>query len=357
MAAALTPLPDEPCDVSAESAGLDSADDGGQNRFEWAAALANASALLAADSFDSAARLQRRAWQRCEDRAMQAGTAMQIGRRWWAAGEPDLAASCFEIALRLRQGWAGSALTASSRKALAATRSETRYDAIILAGGAGRRFSGPPPTGGAQAAATVTKPEYPLLGWPMLDHVLTATASAERRIVVGPRRRGLGEPMFVRENPPGAGPVAAIAAALPQVDQHRVAVLAADAPFVLGGLSQLRTDPMVDDVRVWVGPDGGTNYLAAIWSTDSLRLAVASLGDPRNASVRSLYEGVTVARVPDFDGYADDLDTLADVEWAEQRAREIRTPDGGRRPPIDYLTDELPIMPLAWPGLELHAPS
>lgn len=82
---------------------------------------------------------------------------------------------------------------------------DLRYDAVILAGGAGRRLGGP------------AKPVLPVGGTPMLLRVLHATAGAAARTVVGPPELARLLPpgvRLLREEPPGGGPVAALAAGL-----------------------------------------------------------------------------------------------------------------------------------------------
>src|SRR5438093_914016 len=98
-----------------------------------------------------------------------------------------------------------------------------RYAAVVLAGGAGRRM------GGADKAALA------VAGRPMLHRVLAAVADASPQVVVGPPRAGLPAGVVrAQEDPPGGGPVAAVAAGLGALAAHGaevVAVLAADLPY------------------------------------------------------------------------------------------------------------------------------
>ncbi|MGZ4513114.1 MAG: NTP transferase domain-containing protein, partial [Mycobacterium sp.] len=66
----------------------------------------------------------------------------------------------------------------------------------------------------------------------LLDHVLDVVAGAGRAVVVGPSRETLREVRWAREQPPGGGPVARLAAGLPLVMAPVVAVLAVDLPFL-----------------------------------------------------------------------------------------------------------------------------
>ncbi len=207
----------------------------------------------------------------------------------------------------------------------------------MLAGGRGVRL------GGQEFGA---KALIPLAGWPLADHVLLAASGASSRIQVGPRRIALGSPVFCAERPLGAGPVAAIAAALPLVSRPLVAVLAGDLPFICGALGQLSRSVTGTgrDVGLLVDTGGRSNYLAAVWRTEALRSVLAGLGPPAGLPVKLLFRRADVEHVPDFDACSADVDTPADRLAAEERIR--------RRSP-----GRLPASPLAWPRLELHAPS
>ena len=91
-----------------------------------------------------------------------------------------------------------------------------RHDAIVLAGGTGRRLGG------------VLKPQVTVRGRRLLDHVLDATAQARRVVVVAPETVPVPDGVVrTLEDPPHGGPVAGIAAGLLQftddVSQRRLA--------------------------------------------------------------------------------------------------------------------------------------
>jgi molybdopterin-guanine dinucleotide biosynthesis protein A len=307
----------------------------------WRVLMLSADSMVRERNFDAAEQLQWQAWGHARDRGRQGTTLHHVGRRLRNYGDRDSAAAFFEIARALRHGFADPVLVSSSELALSQTRMAAEFDAIVLSGGRGSRIGG-------------AKPELPLAGWPLLDHVLVAVSAASSRIVVGPSRHGLGEPIFVREQPPGSGPVAAIAAAIDQVQQPIVAVLAADVPFIRGQLDQLRvalaTSPD-KDAAVLVDTDGRLNYLGSMWRTTSLHRRVAELGDGAGLPMRALYQSANTTNIPDFDAHGADIDTPDDLATAEQRITEpaqaftFRT---GAQPPAS---------PLAWPRLELHSPS
>jgi molybdopterin-guanine dinucleotide biosynthesis protein A len=135
------------------------------------------------------------------------------------------------------------------------------YDAVILAGGAGRRMGG------------ADKPALQLGGRTLLDRVLAAVPGAAQVIVVGPQRPTARPVTWTREQPPGGGPVAALAAGLPHVTAPRVALLAADLPLLdAATVDRLHAEPgggvlLVDET-------GHDQLLLGVWSSARLRAAV-----------------------------------------------------------------------------------
>jgi molybdopterin-guanine dinucleotide biosynthesis protein A len=182
------------------------------------------------------------------------------------------------------------------------------FDAIVLAGGSARRL------GGADKAL------IEISGRTLLGHVLDAVRDATSIIAVGPRRDGLDRVRWCREDPPGGGPVAALAAALPFVEEELVLVLATDLPNIAPAVPLLRTAAAGGDAAVLVA-DARRNYLAAAWPTAALRRQVALIGDPAGASVRSLFEGATVTEVVDPSGWSADCDTWEDIEQMRRGSR------------------------------------
>lgn len=303
----------------------------------WLVLLLTADLQRMRADFTGMRRLQLATWKAARSRSRQATTLQHFGRHWFANGEHDAAASCFELALTMRRGFGDAEQVASSESALSRVRELLSYDAIVLAGGRGVRLGGT--QGGSKAS-------IPLAGWPLVDHVLLAVSGATNRIAVGPSRIALGSPLFCREQPAGAGPVAAIAEAAGRVRSPTVAVLAADLPFIGAALGTLREciELGTHDAAVLVDTTGRSNYLAAVWRTSSLLHSLDRLGDPAGLAVRALYKDREVAQVPDFDAHGADVDTPADLLIATER---ITRHNPGQLPPAL----------LAWPRLELHAPS
>ncbi len=99
------------------------------------------------------------------------------------------------------------------------------FDAVVLAGGRGTRLGG------------TDKPGLIVGGQTLLGAVVSAvtSAGADQIVVVGPERTGpdaRGRVRYAREDPPGRGPVAALACGLDQVSAPLVVLLAADLPFL-----------------------------------------------------------------------------------------------------------------------------
>jgi len=181
----------------------------------------------------------------------------------------------------------------------------------VLAGGAARRLGG------------ADKPMLEVDGTPMLTRVLDAVSAAQTRVVVGPRRLIEGAVTWCQETPPGGGPVAAIAAALPLTTAPVIVVLAADLPWIAAAVAPLLAalQPSVDVAMLRAGDH--SNYLAAAWHRRALTAALDRVADPRGASMRTLVAAATVAEVAD-PGWGDDCDTWADLARARDHATDRR---------------------------------
>jgi molybdopterin-guanine dinucleotide biosynthesis protein A len=191
------------------------------------------------------------------------------------------------------------------------------YDAVILAGGAAKRLGG------------ADKPGLAVAGRAMVERVLEVCAGAGRTVVVGPRR-GTGQAVvWAREEPPGGGPLAALAAGLREVTAETVVVFAADLPFVTrevvrGLLAEL--DTAAEGV-VLTDPGGRDQPLAAVYRTEALRrelaLIAAEHGGVAGLPLRLLTAELVLRRLPDPTGEASfDCDTWEDLSTARARIRE-----------------------------------
>lgn len=186
----------------------------------------------------------------------------------------------------------------------------TGYDALVLAGGAGRRLGG------------IDKPGLRVAGVPLLERVVRACAGAARVVVVGPARSLPIAVTWAREEPPGGGPVSGLAAGLPFVTAPVVLVLAADLPFLsAAALSLLVTRLEGCDAALAVDATGRDQLLLAAWRSEALRAALPL--PAAGARARDLYGGgVRVRRVPmgSEPWVTTDCDTVEELARAEDLA-------------------------------------
>jgi molybdopterin-guanine dinucleotide biosynthesis protein A len=137
------------------------------------------------------------------------------------------------------------------------------FAAVVLAGGRAARLGGQP------------KPQLDVGGRSMLATVLTALAGAQPRVVVGPPQPVPPGVVLVREEPPGGGPVPALAAGLAAVgDAEVVAVLAADLPFVTAEIVAALRERLTGDGVLVVDDTGRDQLLLGVWRTTVLRRAL-----------------------------------------------------------------------------------
>jgi molybdopterin-guanine dinucleotide biosynthesis protein A len=160
------------------------------------------------------------------------------------------------------------------------------FEAVVLAGGRARRLGGIDKPGAVVGSST------------MVAAVVSACAAAGARsvVLVGPARADLakiadvlpGGLTVVREDPPGAGPVPALRAGLPQIRAPWVAVLAADLPFLrseqVGELLAAVSGGSAAGA-VMTDDSGAAQWLAGCWRSAGLRTALAAYG---GSSLRGL---------------------------------------------------------------------
>jgi molybdopterin-guanine dinucleotide biosynthesis protein A len=201
------------------------------------------------------------------------------------------------------------------------------WAAVVLAGGRGSRL------GGVDKASVVVD------GRTLLDHVLDAVAGARRIVVVGPRKDGVPAVTWAREDPPGGGPVAGLAAGLAHVRTDLVVVLAVDQPGItrstvdrllaavgsaVVGSAVVGSAGVGDAGAVLVDDGGRSQWLTGAWRTEQLRRALPA--DPRNASMRSVLGPLDPVAVTARPGEAGDVDTPQDLA---RRLPAVTTPDEG----------------------------
>lgn len=175
--------------------------------------------------------------------------------------------------------------------------------AVVLTGGTARRL------GGADKAG------LDLGGRTLLDRVLDVVA-AWPHVVVGEPVAGV---TTVREQPPGAGPAAALLAgaeALPDTTTL-VLALAVDMPHVTPPTLQRLRDAVVDDGALLVDADGRRQYLCAAYRRTPL--LAAAPGDRDGLPLHRLVSGLRLAEVAAVGDEAHDVDTWEDLARARER--------------------------------------
>jgi molybdopterin-guanine dinucleotide biosynthesis protein A len=209
-------------------------------------------------------------------------------------------------------------------------------DALVLAGGAGRRLGG------------VVKADVALAGRSLLDRALDGTREARHVVVVGPAALARPGAPTVREDPPLGGPVAGIAAGLDALlvaagttPPDQVLVLACDMPFAAAAVPALRRALArgTADGAVLVDADGRRQPLAGVYRASSLARAVDTCradGGVRGRSVRSLVAALDLVEVldPVAARDADTWDAVTDLAReldpsAGQRGESSTRPHGG----------------------------
>ncbi|OII62971.1 molybdenum cofactor guanylyltransferase [Streptomyces sp. CC53] len=201
----------------------------------------------------------------------------------------------------------------------------TRFDAVVLAGGAARRLGG------------ADKPALSVGGRALLDRVLDACADAGRAVVVGGRRATARHVVWAREEPPGGGPLAALDAGVRHVQADTVVVLGGDLPFLdaatvrglVDALDGGRTDGGRVEAALAVDADGRDQPLVAAYRTEPLRREIALIaaehGRLSGLPLRLLTQELDIARVPGRPLASFDCDTWEDLAVARARIREHGT--------------------------------
>jgi molybdopterin-guanine dinucleotide biosynthesis protein A len=199
------------------------------------------------------------------------------------------------------------------------------FDAVILAGGRSSRLGGVPKSRLVYDGAT------------LLERALLAASGARKAVVVGPDQGILPADVLVgREDPPFAGPAAAIAAGLAELNKHvgegrapLTLILACDMPRVGGAVEVLlhhlaapvrdggpADDPPGKDGAMAISTDGRRQPLIGFYSTAALQHAVEDAERRKgltDASVSSLLASLDVRLVSVPPGSTDDVDTWDDA--------------------------------------------
>lgn len=188
------------------------------------------------------------------------------------------------------------------------------YDVVVLAGG------------GSTRSGVADKTRAEVGGQELLARVVTAAGPAGRVVVVGEERPLPVPVLWTREQPPGGGPAAALAAGLALVVAPMVAVLAGDLPFLAPWvLARLALAAAGRDGAMAVDDEGRDQLLLGVWAAARLRAALVGVGDPAGMPLRSVLGGLAVRRTvlacpPGAPSPMFDCDTPADLELARRWA-------------------------------------
>ncbi|MGW0879198.1 NTP transferase domain-containing protein [Streptomyces sp. NPDC002671] len=190
------------------------------------------------------------------------------------------------------------------------------YDAVVLAGGAARRLGG------------ADKPGVRVGGRALLDRVLAACAGARTTVVVAGPRSTVRPVRWAREEPPGAGPVAALEAGLRHTTAEHAVVLSADLPFLEAATVERLLTALAAagaDGALLTDADGRDQPLVAAYRTAALRRELTALAEAHHGltglPLRRLTGALQLTRVPDPLA-SFDCDTWDDIADARARIRE-----------------------------------
>lgn len=193
-------------------------------------------------------------------------------------------------------------------------------DALILTGGRSSRLDSHPKSDLVYRHRT------------LLEWTLAAVRVARQVVVVGDTRSVSMAVLFAREDPPFAGPAAAIAAGLDAlgaadpVASDFTLVLACDMPAVATAVEKLLhelsnaadpADAPARDGRIGSDSDGRRQPLAAVYRTEPLRAAVEfqrRSGGLDGLSVFQLIRRLDLGEVSLPAGATADVDTWADAD-------------------------------------------
>lgn len=184
-----------------------------------------------------------------------------------------------------------------------------RVGVVIPAGGTAHRLGG------------TDKPALTVGGRTILER-LVADLQPLPVAVVGPRPDGAGWPgvAWCREDPPGGGPAAAVAAGLRElVGCDIVVAIAGDQPFAASAvprlLRALAADPTAE-VALGVDGESRDQPLLAAYRADALRARLS--GPVDGLPMRHLTAGLRIVRVPLSAPESLDVDDAADLAEARR---------------------------------------
>lgn len=179
-----------------------------------------------------------------------------------------------------------------------------RLAAVVLSGGSARRLDGRD-----KAAVRVG-------GVTLLERVLAAVRDAEEVVVVGPPAPAPARVAFVREDPPGGGPVAGLVAGQTALSGSAdlLAVVAVDMPY-LSADTFARLAAAAEDADGAFLVSGGRRHLAGVLRPD--RVAWPAAPDAHGMPMHRLLAPLRLTEVEASGDEARDVDTWADLRALE----------------------------------------
>lgn len=174
------------------------------------------------------------------------------------------------------------------------------FDAVVLAGGGSRRLGG------------LDKADLVFEDVRLIDRVVQAVDDAERIIAVGPARRTSRPVAWTREQPPGGGPAAGLAAALELVESPWTIAVAVDLPLLDRALIRRLVEAcQADRAAAAVDAGGIPQPLLACYPTHALRSALGGRS-VTGIPVMEVLHAVGYVTVAD-EGRGRDCDTVEDL--------------------------------------------
>lgn len=167
------------------------------------------------------------------------------------------------------------------------------YAVVVLAGGTSRRMGG-----GDKTALDLGA------GRSVLDHLVSGLDPVVPVVVVGPERPLERSVTWAREQPPGGGPLAALAAGLTALlgaEREWLVLLAGDQPFAADGVPLLLAAAGAAnlDAVLGVDPGGRDQPLLAAYRSAAVRAALEPLGpDVAGHAMAWLLDRMRVRRLP-----------------------------------------------------------
>ena len=152
-------------------------------------------------------------------------------------------------------------------------------------------------------------------GQTLLERALSALAEVPEVVVVGTAVPTSRPVTFIREDPPGGGPAAALLAGVRAFAQtpDQVVVLAVDMPRVTPATVRRLMLLAAGDGGVLVDGAGRRQYLCAVYASRALLANSPGLEGEHGMSMRALTGPLSLVEVPALGDEARDIDTWDDL--------------------------------------------